>query len=123
MFDYIPQIMVGLIILTLAVIFCRIIICVWRWIGLNVIFKPSLDPENMPQAIWMKTVPLLLYFFIMLFAFATVFAIWDIPGISTPVTQYLFKIIESPASALISALLISGMHIFLLKNANKNLTN
>ena len=119
LFDYLPQILAGLIILVLTIKFCQIAIFAWRWIGLNFIFKPPLSPENMSEAIWMKTAPLLIYCIILPIPMIVVFGIWDFKPVSQPAAYYLNLLIGSPLLWIGSLLTITAIHITLLKRSNR----
>lgn len=122
MFDYLPQIIMGLIVLLFPLAFCRIIILVWRWLGLNFIFKPPLDPANMSEAIWMKTIPLLMYCVVIPLLLIVAFGIWDIKLISAPAIYYLGLLIGSPLLCIGLLITIAATHIALLKRANHKIS-
>ena len=115
---FLPQLFAGLIIFGFAMLFCRIIIGTWRWLGLNFFFKTPTDISNLPSVIWFKTVPLLIYLTALPFILFIVLSIWDIDGVSAPLTHGLNLLIGSPL-VMIAYLLLGGLiHIFFVWREN-----
>jgi len=123
MLTYLPQLIGGLIPFVLGLTLCKLVTVVWRWFGLNFFFKPPIEATNIPAAIWMKTVPLLVYCGVTPIALITAFAIWDIDRISMPLSHYLNRLIGSPLLFIGALTTVAVIHVILMKSANKDLSN